>query len=104
MVKLSQQLLSALRDQIGTRGKYQGRDYELIEVIEHEPAVVLRDCGAKHVIQNDMHGEAHRFVQETHTVAVFSEASDKLHPVLEEFFLPPIFSKLSAIGAITETE
>ncbi len=97
MKKRTKRLLSALREQIGTRGKYHGKEFEIIEVIEHEPAVVLRDCGAKHIIQSDMYGEAHRMVNETHTVAVFSDVDDKLHPVLEEFFPPQTYSKLQSI-------
>jgi hypothetical protein len=96
MQELPQKLLSVLRDQIGTHGQYNGHDFELIEILEQEPAVVLRDCSDQHTIQNDMHGEAHRIVAKTHTVPLFSEVSYKLHPVIEEFFSPHILSVLQS--------
>ena len=96
MENISPALLAALRDLIGTHGKYHGQDYELIEVLEHEPAVVLLDCSSKHSIQNDMHGEAHRITNKTHTVSILSETSNTLHPVLEEFFSVPILSRLQS--------
>ncbi|MBN1377981.1 MAG: hypothetical protein JXA04_01965 [Gammaproteobacteria bacterium] len=94
MQDISQKLLSALRNQIGALGRYNGQDFELIEVLEHEPALVLRECGKSHTIQDDLHGEAHRIVSKTHTVSIFSEVSDKLHPVLEEFFPPQTLTVL----------
>lgn len=81
-------LIEALRGRIGTRGLYEGQEFELIEILEHDPAVVLRDCSAAHTIQADMHGEAHRMVSKTHTVPVLSEVDPALHPVLRSFFPP----------------
>lgn len=97
MREIPPQLLIALRKHIGTLGKYHGQDYELIEVLEHEPAVVLRDCNPTYVIQNDMHGEAHRIVSAAHTVPILSEVSATLHPVLADFFPRQIVSQLNAL-------
>jgi hypothetical protein len=92
-------LLDALRDRIGTRGLYNGQEFELIEVLEHDPAVVLRDCGAAHTIQPDMHGEAHRMVNKTHTVPIASEVERGLHPVLKSFFPPETQRTLESLLA-----
>lgn len=93
----STELVAALRNQIGTHGRHEGREFELIEVLEHEPAVVLRDCGERCSIQNDMHGEAHRMVHTTHTVPVLSEVSASLHPVLTDFFPEAIVNALNSL-------
>lgn len=86
MQPIEPRLLEALRSHIGNRGLYQDQEYELIEVLEHDCAVVLRDCSAAQTIQSDMHGEAHRMVSKTHTVPVFSEVDSGFHPVLHTFF------------------
>lgn len=95
MTDLPTELLDILHDLIGTRGFYQNSEYELIEILEHGPALVLRDCSEAHAIQNDMHGDAHRLVTKTHTVPLFSEVSHDLHPVLKEFFEPPQVDRLT---------
>lgn len=56
-----------LRKLIGGRARYQGELYEIIEVLEDEPALVLQNCEHK-TIQADQHGEAHRRVPETVTL------------------------------------
>lgn len=95
MTDLPTELLDILHDLIGTRGFYKNSEYELIEVLEHGPAVVLRDCGADHAIQSDMHGEARRLVTKTHTVPLFSELRHDLHPVLKDFFEPSQVERLA---------
>jgi hypothetical protein len=99
MQELSQKLLTILREQIGAHGKYNGQDFELIEILEQEPAVVLQDCGAKHAIQNDMHGEAHRIVSTTHTIPLFSEVAVALHPVLADFLPKDISAQINSLIA-----
>jgi hypothetical protein len=56
-----------LRRLIGTRARYQGGIYEIVEVIEDEPALVLQD-ESHSTIQADQYGEAHRRVPSTVTV------------------------------------
>lgn len=97
------QLLDALRARIGVRGSHEGRELELIEVLEHEPALVLRDCGEAHTIQTDMHGEARRMVGKTHTVPVFSEVNDDFHPVLKALFPADAMAELNDILAATRS-
>jgi len=58
---------SRLRRLIGARARYHGRVYEILEVIEDEPALVLQD-ESHSTIQADQHGEAHRRVPATVTV------------------------------------
>lgn len=58
---------SRLRTLIGLRARYHGRTYEILEVIEDEPALVLQD-ESHSTIQADQHGEAHRRVPATVTV------------------------------------
>jgi hypothetical protein len=58
---------SRLRRLIGTRARYQGGIYEIVEVIEDEPALVLQD-ESHSTIQADQYGEAHRRVPSTVTV------------------------------------
>ncbi len=56
-----------LRKLIGARARYQGRIYEILEIIEDEPALVLQDENHS-TIQADQHGDAHRRVPSTVTV------------------------------------
>lgn len=58
---------SRLRRLIGARARYYGRIYEILEVIESEPALVLQD-ESHSTIQADQHGEAHRRVPITITI------------------------------------
>ncbi|MGE0371407.1 MAG: hypothetical protein AB7Q01_05915 [Gammaproteobacteria bacterium] len=58
-----------LRKLIGARARYHGRTYEILEVIEDEPALVLQD-ESHSTIQADQHGEAHRRVPSTVTVTL----------------------------------
>ena len=92
-------VLATLRELIGTRGYYQATEYEFIEVLEHGPELVLHDCSHAQTIQPDMHGEARRLVDKTHTVPLFSEVSHDLHPVLVDFFSPDIVHRLQQLAA-----
>ena len=97
MQKLEPNLLAVLRDQIGCRGNHQNQEYELIEVLEHDNALVLLDCSNANTIQSDMHGEAHRIVSKTHTVPIFSEVGAGFHPVLTEFFANDLLAALQKL-------
>jgi len=59
-----------LRNLIGTRARYQGSLFEIIEVLEDGPALVLQDCDKHTIIQADQHGEAHRRVPQTMTLPI----------------------------------
>lgn len=56
-----------LRKLIGARARHNGEIYEIVEVIEDEPALVLQD-ETHSTIQADQYGEAHRRVPSTVTV------------------------------------
>jgi hypothetical protein len=62
--------VSHLRDFIGTRARYQGSLYEIIEILEDGPSLVLQNCDEHTTIQADQLGEAHRRVPETMTLPV----------------------------------
>ncbi len=72
--------ISRLRCLIGTRVTYNGHFFEIIEILEDEPAVILQTCEPQAVIQADQHGEAHRRVPSTLTVPVLSSCRTELHP------------------------
>lgn len=58
-----------LRKLIGGRARYHDEIYEIIEVLEDGPALVLQNYDHK-TIQADQHGEAHRRVPETVTLTL----------------------------------
>ncbi len=59
-----------LRNLIGRWVLYHGVRYEIIEVLEEGASLVLEDCEDHKTIQADQHGEAHRRVPQTVTLAV----------------------------------
>ncbi len=62
--------MAYLRGLIGKQARYHGRVYEIIEVLDDVPSLVLRDCSHHTIIQADQHGEAHRRVPPTLTLPV----------------------------------
>jgi hypothetical protein len=71
-----------LRDLIGLKVNHQGSQWEIIEVLEDGPSLVLRDCEMHTVIQADQHGEAHRRVPSTTTIPLFDRDGSELNPAL----------------------
>ncbi len=59
-----------LRKLIGRQARYHGVKYEIIEVLEDGPSLVLEDCENHKTIQADQHGEAHRRVPQTVTLHI----------------------------------
>jgi hypothetical protein len=84
MEKLDKQSLRVehLRDLIGLKVKHQASLWEIIEVLEDGPTLVLRDCEMHTVIQADQHGEAHRRVPSTTTIPLFDRDGNELNPAL----------------------
>ena len=84
MEKLDKQSIRVeqLRDLIGLKVKHQGSQWEIIEVLEDGPSLVLRDCEMHTVIQADQHGEAHRRVPSTTTIPLFDRDGSALNPAL----------------------
>ncbi len=75
-----------LRALIGERVRYLGRDWEIVEVLEDGPALVLQDLSQK-VIQPDQHGEAHRRVPTAVTIPIFAPDGSALNPVFQSLDL-----------------
>lgn len=75
-----------LRTLIGERVRYLARDWEIVEVLEDGPALVLQDVSHK-VIQPDQHGEAHRRVPTTVTIPIFTPDGTALNPVFQSLDL-----------------
>jgi len=71
-----------LRELIGLKVRHQGSQWEIIEILEDGPALVLRDCEMHTVIQADQHGEAHRRVPSTTTIPLFDQDGNDLNPAL----------------------
>ena len=70
-----------LRDLIGLRVRYQDQDWQIIEVLEDGPSLVLQDCTTHTVIQPDQHGEAHRRVPNTLTIPLLAADKKELNPI-----------------------
>jgi len=72
-----------LRNLIGRQVLYHGVRYEIIEVLEEGPSLVLEDCEDHKTIQADQHGEAHRRVPQTVTLIVpFTQDGDADLPAI----------------------
>ena len=63
-------IITTLRQYIGRYALHQNKRFEIIEVLEDEPALVMQDCERRTTIQADQHGEAHRRVPQTVTVTI----------------------------------
>ncbi len=72
--------LNQLRGMIGQSVRHQGRDYDVIEVLEQGTELVLQEKQAATIIQPDQHGDAHRRVPKTVTIPVLTADKTELHP------------------------
>ncbi len=70
-----------LRNLIGCNVQLHGKDWQVIEVLEETPALVLQARSDARVIQADQHGEAHRRVAPTETIPVYQSGSLTFHPL-----------------------
>jgi hypothetical protein len=72
--------LDQLRSMIGIHVRYQGQRWQVVEVLEDGPSVVLENRGpCPNVIQPDQYGEGHRRTPENLTVPVLSPDRRELH-------------------------
>ena len=78
------QLLQQLRALIGKTLRYSGHSCRIIEVLDHENALVLRCEDDERVIQGNQFGEATRRVQRCHTLPLFDE-HQSLNPVIRSW-------------------
>lgn len=81
--------LADLREMIGTRVRFESRSWEIIEVLEDGPAIILQDCNQHTVIQADQHGEAHRHVPSTRTIPLFAADGRSLSAAFLSMDLDP---------------
>jgi hypothetical protein len=71
--------LEQLRSMIGLTVRYYGRLYQIIEVLEDGPSLVLQAAEAQPTIQPSLTGEATRRTPATETVRVLNENRTELH-------------------------
>lgn len=70
-----------LRKLIGVEVLHQGLCCRIIEILEHEPAVVLQSTGPREGIQENQFGDPHRRVAEVYTIPLFDgEHPGQKHP------------------------
>jgi len=69
-----------LRMMIGMRVRYRDTEYQVIEVLEDGPSIVLLDDQSEPAVQSNLLGLAHRRVPNTETVPVLSADRIELHP------------------------
>lgn len=72
--------LDQLRQMIGLHVRYQGQRWQVVEVLEDGPSLVLENRGpCPNIIQPDQYGEGHRRAPEILTVPVLSPDHRELH-------------------------
>jgi hypothetical protein len=74
-------LLQQLRALVGHTLQYGGHTCQIIEILDHENALVLRCEDSERVIQGNQFGEATRRVKRHHTLPLFDEHAG-LNPVV----------------------
>ena len=79
-----QNFIQRLRPLIGKHFKHLGREWELIEVLADEGAVVLADPANSSVIQTNLFGEPSRKGPETVLVPLYGSSHDTLSEELIE--------------------
>lgn len=73
--------LQQLRRLIGREVEYGGLCCRIIEILEHEPALVLQSTGPREGIQDNQFGDPHRRVAEVFTIPLFDlERPGENHP------------------------
>jgi hypothetical protein len=72
--------LSQLRGMIGLRVRHEGAEWQVIEVLEDGPSLVLEDLRPTRMPQADQYGETSLWVPHWVTVPVLAEDRRELHP------------------------
>lgn len=81
--------LQQLRKLIGKEVVYQGACFQIIEILEHEPALVLQATGPREGIQDNQFGDPHRRVAEVYTIPLFDlQREGETHPDFLALGLP----------------
>ena len=77
-------ILRRMQSLIGKRFRYHGQTWALVDVLDEEGGVVLRNLDGGRPIQADQFGRASRRADETWLVPVFSADGDVLSEDLTE--------------------
>lgn len=86
---MSSHSVQQLRKLIGREVVHQGMCCRIVEILEHEPALVLEACGARKEIQDNQYGDPHRRVAETFIIALFDgQCEGGRHPDIVALGLP----------------
>jgi hypothetical protein len=71
--------LSQLRGMIGLRVRFEDAEWQVIEVLEDGPSLVLEGLQQTRALQADQYGETSRWVPHRVTVPVLAEGHRELH-------------------------
>ena len=72
--------LEQLRQMVGTCVLHQGNQWQVVEVLEDGPELVLMNLCHNRVVQQDQYGDGYRRVLEHTTIRVLTEDKLELHP------------------------
>ncbi len=72
--------LKQLRTLIGIKVIHSGEQYQIIEVIESDPGLILQNCTDKKLIQENQFGDPTRRAPKNITIQVLTKDRKELHP------------------------
>ncbi len=72
--------ISQLRQLIGVRVRYLEEIWQVIEILEDGPALVLESLQERKVVQQNQYGEGHRRVPQRLSVPILGGNRQSLHP------------------------
>lgn len=72
--------MEQLRTLIGVRVMHSGERYQIIEVIESDPGLILQNCTDEKFIQENQFGDPTRRVPKSITIQILTKDKKELHP------------------------
>ncbi len=72
--------MEQLRTLIGIQVMFSGELYQIVEVIESEPGLILQNCTDKTLIQENQFGDPTRRAPKNITIQVLTKDKKELHP------------------------
>lgn len=72
--------LPQLRQMIGLQVRYRNDLWQVIELLEDGPTLVLEGLAGRKVVQGDQYGEGYRRAPRRLTVPLLDRAGEALHP------------------------
>ncbi len=72
--------LEQLRTLIGIRVMHSGEQYQIIEVIESDPGLILQICNDEKLIQKNQFGDPTRRAPKNVTIQVLTKDKTEIHP------------------------